>query len=235
MTPFKSVVAVDLDGTLIDTAPDITIAINRMRARFGLLEVSEQLITTLVGKGSEHLVRSVLALDCPPSQVEQLFSQALDHYMLAYSAVNGSLSQVYPGVREGLSRMKGAGLQLACVTNKPQAFAVQLLESKELLPEFKLVLGGDSVAKKKPDPEPFAAACRYFGILPAALVAVGDSANDAQAARAIGCHSVIVSYGYNHGSDVRNLDADAIVDSLLEAAIWIENLQTPTAPAHESR
>ncbi len=228
------VVAIDLDGTMVDTAPDFHAAINQMRAQFGKGPLSQDLIETFVGRGSEHLVRCALAHDHGELEVEALFPAALAAYQDAYGSVNGVLSSVYPGVREGLARLEHAGLKLACVTNKPHRFAVELLRKTELLKAFELVLGGDSVRQKKPAPEPFHAVCQFFGVAPADVTAIGDSINDVLAARAAGCTSVTVSYGYNHGSDVRQLDTDAIVDSLLEAAVWIEGRHSGTTPAHEA-
>lgn len=227
-------VAVDLDGTMIDTVPDFQLAINEMLCGIGAKGLSQELIETFVGKGSEHLVRASLEVDHSVEEADRLFDQALASYQLAYGRVNGSLSRVYPGVREGLEQLALDGLRLACVTNKPHAFAVALLQKVGLLPYFELILGGDSVRHKKPDPEPFRMVCRHFGIEPKDLVAIGDSSNDARAARDAGCLCVIVSYGYNHGADVRTLDTDAIVDSLLEAATWIRNLQSPVIPTHGS-
>jgi phosphoglycolate phosphatase len=228
------VVVVDLDGTMVDTAPDFQAAINQMRAQFGAAGLSEDVIKTFVGKGSEHLIRKALAVDHNPAEVEAMMPTALTSYQVAYASVNGLRSSVYPGVREGLVRLGSGGRRLACVTNKPHRFAVDLLDKTELLAHFDLVLGGDSVAEKKPDPEPLHMVCRHFGVEPHRVAAIGDSSNDAQAARAAGCQSITVSYGYNHGQDVRGLDTDAIVDSLLEAALWIENYQSGLVPAHES-
>jgi phosphoglycolate phosphatase len=114
--------------------------------------------------------------------------------------------------------LKAQGLRLACVTNKPIAFTRPLLDRKGLAPFFEIVYGGDSLARKKPDPLPLQQVCRDFGLDPARVVAIGDSSNDAEAARAAGCFVLTVPYGYNHGKPVQTINSDGIVDSLLDAA-----------------
>lgn len=209
---------IDLDGTMIDTAPDFHVAINRMRADLGLGALEIDTIKDFVGKGTENLMRRVLAVDYAPEQVEQHFPAALASYQRHYHATNGEYSTVYPGVREGLQVLQGKKLRLACVTNKPIAFATPLLEKTGLLPFFEIVYGGDSLPKKKPDPAPLLQVCADFGLQPAQVVAIGDSSNDAQAARAAGCRVLNVPYGYNHGQPIQDVDSDGIVASLLDAA-----------------
>ena len=119
---------------------------------------------------------------------------------------------------EGLQALRSMGLRLACVTNKPIAFATPLLAQKGLAPFFELVYGGDSLPRKKPDPLPLLQVCADFDLAPSAVVAIGDSSNDAEAARAAHCHVLTVPYGYNHGRPVQDIDSDGIVNSLLDAA-----------------
>jgi phosphoglycolate phosphatase len=125
---------------------------------------------------------------------------------------------VYDGVTEGLAAMKASGLRMACVTNKPVAFARVLLDKTGLATYFEVIYGGDSLAAKKPDPLPMLTVCRDFGLEPAQVVAIGDSSNDAEAARAAGCRSLTVPYGYNHGQPVHSIATDGIVNTLFEAA-----------------
>ncbi|WP_240950836.1 phosphoglycolate phosphatase [Collimonas pratensis] len=209
---------IDLDGTMLDTAPDFHAAVNRMRAELDLAPLPQQTIVDFVGKGSENLIRRVLGVDYPAAEVEQHFEAALDSYQRHYAVVNGSLATVYPGVVEGLQAMRKQGLRLACVTNKPLEFAVALLEKAGLRDYFEVVYGGDSFPKKKPDPMPLLAVCADFQLQPAQVLAIGDSSNDAQAARAAGCPVFNVPYGYNHGESIQNVDSDGIVTSLLVAA-----------------
>jgi phosphoglycolate phosphatase len=216
-------VIVDLDGTMVDTAGDFRIAINRMRAEFGLPPLLVTTITDFVGKGSEHLVRGVLSLDWEAQQVAERFDVAMASYQRHYLDINGDHSAVYPGVREGLQALKQKGLRLACVTNKPIAFTQPLLMKKGLHTFFGIVYGGDSLPRKKPDPAPLLQVCTDFGLKPDQVVAIGDSINDAQAARAAGCFVLHVPYGYNHGHAIQEVDTDGIVNTLLDAAPLITN------------
>ena len=209
---------IDLDGTMLDTVPDFHVAINGMRGEFGLPPISADAIKLMIGKGSENLIRTVLALDFDAAGVEQHFEQAMDGYQRHYLAINGQHSTLYPDVEAGLAAMKAAGLRLACVTNKPIAFALPLLKLKNLDQYFEIVYGGDSLAKKKPDPLPLLQVCADFDLAPSTVVAIGDSSNDAQAARAAGCPVLTVPYGYNHGHSIHDTDSDGIVNTLLEAA-----------------
>ena len=206
---------VDLDGTMIDTLGDFTVALGRMLDQLRLPAIERDAIERMVGKGSEHLVRSVLAhVGGAPDQ----FSAAWQAYQRHYLAVNGEHSAVYPGVVEGLALLQARGLRLACLTNKPRNFAVPLLALKGLDGFFSVVFGGDAFERKKPDPLPLRRTCEALHCLPAETLMIGDSNNDAAAARAAGCPVVLVTYGYNHGEPVRSVDADGFVESLAELA-----------------
>lgn len=211
-------VIIDLDGTMLHTAPDFQVAINRMRNEFDLAPLAIDTITDFVGKGTENLIYRVLSIDFEPKEVERRFEQALTSYQKHYLAINGDHTTIYPNVREGLDALRAKRLRLACVTNKPVAFAVPLLEKMGLLPYFELVYGGDSLPRKKPDPYPLLKVCEDFDLPPSRIVAIGDSSNDAQAARAAGCRVLTVPYGYNHGQSIQEVDSDGIVPTLLDAA-----------------
>ncbi|OYO32082.1 phosphoglycolate phosphatase [Janthinobacterium sp. PC23-8] len=223
---------IDLDGTMLDTVPDFHVAINAMRAELKLASISAEAISLMIGKGSENLIRTVLALDFDPAGVEQRFDQAMDGYQRHYLAINGQYSTLYPDVEAGLAAMKAAGLRLACVTNKPIAFALPLLKQKNLDRYFEIVYGGDSLARKKPDPLPMLQVCRDFDLAPAKVVAIGDSSNDAQAARAAGCPVLTVPYGYNHGHSIHDTDSDGIVNTLLDAALLIRDTRANLTLPH---
>lgn len=225
---------IDLDGTMLDTVPDFHVAINRMRAELGLEAITAEQIKNMVGKGSENLIRSVLSLDHDDAAVEQHFAAAMDAYQRHYLAINGHHSTLYPDVAAGLTELKDAGIRLACVTNKPLAFALPLLKLKELDGYFEVIYGGDSFAQKKPHPLPLQKACEYFGLPPHQVVAIGDSSNDAQAARAAGCPVLTVPYGYNHGESIQDTDSDGIVDTLLHAAELINAHNTAHNTAHNA-
>lgn len=220
-------VIVDLDGTMVDTLGDFTVALNRMLADLALpagalREVAPSAVEGFVGKGSEHLVQSVLAHVLQPAGDEAsgsaalFFDDAFRRYQSHYHAINGQHAAVYAGVEEGLQAMLNAGLALACLTNKPLAFAQALLKLKGLDRFFSQVFGGDSFARKKPDPLPLVNTCEALGTVPARTLMLGDSSNDAQAARGAGCPVVLVSYGYNHGVPVAQVDADGVVASLAD-------------------
>ena len=208
---------VDLDGTMVNTLGDFAEALNRMLADLQLPAIAPQAIENMVGKGSEHLIRSVLA-HVGAADVDAIYGQAWQRYEHHYLQLNGQFAEVYPGVLEGLQALRARGLRLACLTNKPLSFAQPLLEQKGLAPLFEQVFGGDSFERKKPDPLPLLKTCEALGTSPARTLMLGDSSNDAQAARAAGCPVVLVSYGYNHGQPVRQVDADGFVDALTELA-----------------
>jgi phosphoglycolate phosphatase len=212
---------IDLDGTMLDTVPDFEAALNGMRAEFELAPITQAQIKQMVGKGSEKLIRDVLGLDFGPARVEQVYEQAMAAYQRHYLAINGQRSVLFDEVLEGLAALRALGLRLACVTNKPIAFTTPLLAQKGLAPFFELVYGGDSLPRKKPDPLPLLQVCADFDLAPSQVVAIGDSSNDAEAARAAGCFVLTVPYGYNHGRPVHEINSDGIVTSLLAAATMI--------------
>jgi phosphoglycolate phosphatase len=202
---------VDLDGTLVDTLGDFTAALNIMLRDLGRPELPASVVAGFIGKGSEHLIRMTLAHVGAPRDA---YDRAWDRYQHAYRGLNGRFSAVYPGVEQGISQLRAAGLRLACLTNKPGEFARDLLAAKGLASSFEVVFGGDAFDRKKPDPLPLLKTCEALGTAPAETLMVGDSRNDAAAARAAGCPVVLVTYGYNHGEPIRAVDADGYLDSL---------------------
>jgi len=213
---------IDLDGTLADTIPDLAEAANRMLRELGRPELEPALIRTFVGKGIPRLVERALAGDLDGRVDGAQLERALPLYERCYAEVNGKHTVVFPGVREGLQRLRAMRLPLACVTNKAERFTRALLEQLDLAPSFEQVIAGDTLPQKKPDPQPLLHACRGFGITPGEMLMIGDSANDVEAARAAGCLVFCVDYGYNEGRDVRELDVDAIVASLIDATRLIQ-------------
>lgn len=208
-------VMIDLDGTMVNTLGDFAEALNRMLADLQLPAVAPQAIENMVGKGSEHLIRSVLA-HVGAQNIDEMYPLAWQRYEHHYLAINGQFADVYPGVLEGLEQLKAMGLRMACLTNKPLSFAQPLLAAKGLDGFFDCVFGGDSFPRKKPDPMPLVETCKALGSMPARTLMVGDSSNDAQAAHAAGCPVVLVSYGYNHGQPISTVDATAYLDSLAQ-------------------
>jgi len=215
-------VIIDLDGTLADSIPDLAAAANMMLRELGRPDLPEALIRTFVGKGIPKLVERVLAGSLEGGVAEAAFRAALPVFERCYAAVNGRHTVLFPGVAEALEALRAAELPLACVTNKAERFTTPLLEQLGIARYFSQVIAGDTLSRQKPDPAPLLHACRGFGIAPPEMLMIGDSVNDAQAARAAGCPVFCVTYGYNEGRDVRELDVDAIVSSLIEATRLIQ-------------
>lgn len=213
---------IDLDGTLLDTAPDLATAANMMLKELGKAELPLETIQSYIGKGIEKLVKRSLTGNLDGEPDADLLRRAMPLYERSYEKTLYVDTRPYPGVREGLDALREGGFRLACVTNKAEAFTLPLLRAAELLDYFDIVVSGDSLPKKKPDPMPLLHACERFEIKPHEMLLLGDSLNDAQAARAAGCHVFCVPYGYNEGRDVYELDCDAIVSTLYEATRLIQ-------------
>ena len=208
-------VMIDLDGTLLDTVPDLAAAAQRMLAALNLAPRTQKEIRSFIGKGIPNLVQRCLE---GRADAAALQAQALALFQDFYFEESGRRTTVFPGVIDGLERLRAMRLRLACVTNKAARFTVPLLAHMGLAPYFELVVSGDTLARKKPDPMQLSHICAEFALAPQTVLLIGDSVNDAIAARAAGCPVLCVSYGYNEGGDVHDLDCDAIVESLSEAA-----------------
>jgi phosphoglycolate phosphatase len=210
-------VAFDLDGTLVDTLPDLYEAANRMLADLGRAPVLVGQVRDYVGDGVERLVKRILTGVADGEPEPRLFEQARSRFGEHYWQILSRESRPFPGVMEGLDTMRSVGLRLACVTNKPGKFTLPLLESVGLLARLDLVVSGDTLPRKKPDPLPLAHCAERFGVPQCSLLMIGDSPNDTAAARAAGCPVFCVPYGYRGGVDVRDLDCDAIVPAVSDA------------------
>lgn len=218
--PYRAIL-IDLDGTLLDSIPDLAAAANGMLAELSAPTLPLSAITTFVGKGTENLVRRCL-LDARvglPAD-EHAVKQALEIFNRHYHEVNGRESRLYPGVLQGLESFKKRGAKLAVVTNKPTEFTLPLLDKRGLTPFFDAVVCGDTCERKKPDPMPLLHACDLLGCAPEEALAIGDSVNDALAARAAGITVLAVPYGYNEGLDIHTLDIDDIVSGIDAAYQW---------------
>lgn len=220
--PAIKAVLIDLDGTLLDTVLDLHAAADAMLADLGRPPVAVADIRAYVGRGIPNLVKRVLAgtLDAaddpaPPPE------QALASFKRHYAHFNGRRATSFPGVMDGLDAFKAKGLPLGVITNKAQAFTLPLLERTGLAPYLSVIVSGDSLPKPKPDPMPLVWACGRLNVSPADTLMIGDSVHDFHAGRAAGCRTFLVPYGYNEGQDVRRLECDAIVSSLVEAATLI--------------
>ena len=219
--PYRAVL-LDLDGTLLDTIPDLAHAANAMRLDLGLPALPESLIATFVGKGVDNLIVRTLGADLNAAPLPpELIARGRESFYRHYHLVNGLKSVVYEGVMPGLRALHEMGLKLAVVTNKPTEFTRPLLERTGLTAFMQAIVCGDTLTERKPHPAPMLHACALLQVQPEQAVAIGDSINDALSARAAGCAVLAVPYGYNEGQSVHTLDVDAIVETIEVAARWI--------------
>lgn len=220
-------VLMDLDGTLLDTVPDLADAINAMRGELGLEALPVATIASYVGKGTEHLVFKALANNPAGSVPDAAAVQhGLELFGRHYHRINGDKAVLYPGVLEGLESFKRAGARMAIVTNKPTEFTVPLLDRSGIAHYFDAIVCGDTCVQKKPAPMPLLHACELLGVPAERTLAIGDSVNDALAARAAHIAVLAVPYGYTEGLDVHELEVDDIVTSIEEAARWAATIRT---------
>ncbi|WP_407275686.1 phosphoglycolate phosphatase [Halothiobacillus sp. DCM-1] len=206
----------DLDGTLIDSVPDLLVAVNAMQDELGLPHRSEASVRNWVGNGIERLVERALTDDLHGKPEAALFERAMPVFKRHYAESNGKHSCVFPGVHEGIAYVKSLGLSVGCVTNKAAAFTLPLLQDMNLLDQFETVIAGDTLPMKKPDPAPLIYAAGWFKVHPSEALMIGDSISDVKAARTAGFSIICMSYGYNHGEDIRNYHPDAVIDSMAE-------------------
>ncbi|HEX6137733.1 MAG TPA: phosphoglycolate phosphatase [Casimicrobiaceae bacterium] len=210
--------ALDLDGTLIDTAPDLAAAANAMLELLGYSRLPEPRIARLIGNGIDRLVEGALAESAGERARPAAVAAAPKLFRLCYAERLFERSRVYPGVSEGLRALRALGIDLCCVTNKHSAFTLPLLEASGLARHFAFVLCADRPEERKPAPNLLNAARERFGIEAGELLFVGDSRIDVAAARAARCPVAIVDYGYNQGEPLGDADPDWIVGSLAEIA-----------------
>lgn len=209
-------ILIDVDGTLVDSVPDLAFCVDEMMKRLGREPHGEAKVRNWVGNGVDRLVQRALTDDLDGMPAEQEFLRAKPIYTELYLQNTSERSVLYPGVREAIDWLKSAGYQLGCVTNKATQFTHPLLKGLGLWDDFEIVVAGDTLPVKKPDPGPLLHAAEFFGAAPADALMLGDSVSDVKAARAAGFQIVCMSYGYNHGVDIRESDPDAVIDSMLE-------------------
>jgi phosphoglycolate phosphatase len=207
-------VAFDLDGTLVETLPDLHESANRMLAQLGRPPVAESVVRAYIGDGVDRLVKRLLTGTTGGEPDAASFENAARDFRSHYAAVLTRASHPFAGAISTLEILRGRGFKLACVTNKPARFTEPLLQGLALTGYLDLVLSGDSLARKKPDPLPLTHVAGAFGVEPAQLLMVGDSPVDTEAARAAGCPVFCVPYGYRGTLTVQELDCDAIVPTL---------------------
>ncbi|MEW8210777.1 MAG: phosphoglycolate phosphatase, partial [Candidatus Thiodiazotropha taylori] len=206
-------ILIDVDGTLVDSVPDLAYCVDEMMKQLGRPVYGEAKVRDWVGNGVERLVRRALIGQLNGEPDEADFKKAYPIFLELYAENTSLRSALYPGIREGLDYLKGQGYRLGCVTNKAAQFTLPLLKDLGVHDDFEIIVAGDTLPKKKPDPMPLLHAAENLGVDPSAALMVGDSQSDVKAARAASFQIVCMSYGYNHGEDIRNYNPDAVIDS----------------------
>lgn len=222
MLKMPQMILIDVDGTLVDSVPDLSFCVDEMMKALGRPVHGEARVRNWVGNGVERLVRRALIgqLDGEPADAE--FEKAYPIFLDLYAENTSKRSRLYPGIREGLDYLKAKGYKLGCVTNKAARFTEPLLRDLGVADDFAIIVSGDTLPQKKPDPAPLLHAAKFFGVDPAQALMVGDSVSDVKAARAAGFQIVCMSYGYNHGEDIRKSHPDAVIDALTEIRSLLE-------------
>lgn len=216
-------ILIDLDGTLVDSVPDLAYCVDEMMKQLDRPGHGETEVRNWVGNGVERLVRRALIGKLDGEPTDKDFDRAYPIFLELYDRHNGEKSRLYPGVREGIDYLKTTGIHLGCVTNKAEQFTVPLLKALGIYDDFEIVISGDTLPKKKPDPLPLLHAAEHFGIQPSEALMLGDSISDVKAARAAGFSIFCMSYGYNHGVDIREAEPDAVMDSMTEISGLLPN------------
>ncbi|MCK4951307.1 MAG: phosphoglycolate phosphatase [Gammaproteobacteria bacterium] len=217
-------VLIDVDGTLVDSVPDLAWCVDRMMEHLELPTHGEAKVREWVGNGVERLVRRALIGKLEGEPEESLFQKAYPVFLDLYAENTSKRSSLYPGVKEGLAYLKQAGYKLGCVTNKAAQFTEPLLQDLGIYDDFAIVVSGDTLEKKKPDPMPLLHAAEFFDVAPESSMMLGDSVSDVKAARAAGFQIVCMTYGYNHGVDIREAEPDAVIDSMEQLSSLLEKV-----------
>jgi phosphoglycolate phosphatase len=215
-------ILIDVDGTLVDSVPDLHYCVDEMMEALGMPLRGEAKVRTWVGNGVERLVRRSLTDSLDGEPEDALFQKAYPIFLDLYTENTSKRSRLYPGVKEGLDMMARAGYKLGCVTNKAAQFTIPLLKDLGVYDRFAIVVSGDTLPEKKPHPMPLLHAAEFFGVKPEKALMLGDSVSDVKAARAAGFQIVCMSYGYNHGVDIREAKPDAVIDSMVELVPLLE-------------
>ncbi len=209
-------VLIDVDGTLVDSVPDLAYCVDEMMKQLDMATHGEAEVRNWVGNGVERLTRRALIGQLDGEPEEALFEKAYPIFLDLYAKNTSGRSSLYPGVVEGLDFLQAAGYKLGCVTNKAAQFTIPILQDLGIHDRFEIIVSGDTLAKKKPDPLPLLHVAEHLGVSPANSMMLGDSVSDVKAARAAGFQIVCMSYGYNHGVDIREAKPDAVIDSMAE-------------------
>lgn len=216
-------VLIDLDGTLVDSVPDLAWCVDEMMRRLGREPHGEAKVRNWVGNGVERLTRRALIGQLDGEPPDEDFVRAYPIFLELYAENTSRRSLLYPGVRGGIDYLRSRGYRLGCVTNKARRFTLPLLKDLGIYGDFEVVVCGDDLPRKKPDPLPLLHVADRLGVAPEHALMIGDSRSDVKAARAAGFQILCVSYGYNHGEDIRNYQPDAVIDSMAELQALLES------------
>ena len=215
-------VLIDVDGTLVDSVPDLAYCVDEMLKQLGMPTRGEEAVREWVGNGVVRLAERALVNDLNGYPDQALFDKAMPIFNELYAENTSKRSKLYGGVLDGMEFLKSLDLKIGCVTNKAAQFTIPLLKDLGLHDEFEVIICGDTLEKKKPDPAPLLYAAKQLGIKPEDSLMLGDSKSDVKAARAADFAIICVSYGYNHGEDIRHYEPDAVIDSMAELVNLIE-------------
>ena len=207
-------IMIDVDGTLVDSVPDLAYCIDEMMQKLGLQKWGETKVRHWVGNGIPKLVERALSGELEGRPIKEVFDIAYPIFLDLYEDNTAERSYLYDGVREGLDYLKSQGYQLGCVTNKSEQFTHPLLKVLGIFNDFKIIISGDTLAKRKPDPMPLLYCAEHFNLKPEECLMLGDSVSDVKAARAAGFDIICMSYGYNHGNDIADENPDLVIDSM---------------------
>jgi len=209
-------ILIDLDGTLVDSVPDLAWCVDETMSALNMQTRGEEKVRKWVGNGVPRLIERALANDFDGKPSTELYEKAQPIFMELYAKNPCNLSQLYPAVKEGLTWLKGQNIHLGCVTNKDEQFTLPILEKLGILNDFEVIISGDTLPVKKPYPAPLLHGADFFNINVEDAMMLGDSVNDVKAARAAGFSIVCMTYGYNHGVDIRTANPDRVIDSFAE-------------------
>ena len=217
MTIFQpKLVMIDVDGTLVDSVPDLAYCVDEMMLSLDMPVRGEETVRHWVGNGVPRLVERALTGELDGSPSKEAFDNAYPIFLDLYAQNSSGRSTLYEGVMEGLDYLKSKDYLLGCVTNKAEQFTLPLLQSLGIIDYFGIVISGDTLEKKKPDPLPLIHGANFFNIKPNECLMLGDSVSDVKAARAASFQIICMSYGYNHGNNIADENPDLVIDSMAQ-------------------
>jgi phosphoglycolate phosphatase len=216
-----AMILIDVDGTLVDSVPDLAFCVDEMMLQLGMEPRGEKQVRNWVGNGVERLVRRALTGELDGEPDEALFEKAYPVFLDLYADNSCKRTELYPGVKEGIEHLQTQGYKLGCVTNKAEQFTLPILRQLDIYDTFEIVVSGDTLEVKKPDPGPLLYAAEKLGVDASQSLMLGDSQSDVKAARAAGFQIICMSYGYNHGEDIRKYEPDLVIDSMAELKAYL--------------